>query len=64
MRKLGNTIKSGDGYQIIELIEVRMDGTPVVIGYNITGPNVDNTWIYDNAQAHAKFDELTQQNKP
>lgn len=57
MKRHGNTVHSEGPYRIVELIEIYQDGSRVLLGYNIVGPDSPGH-LYTLEEALLRLDEL------
>lgn len=64
MKERGKTIRAVGPYYIAELVEVYLDGTRDVLGYNVIGPGADSSWLHTEDEAHAALDRFVARDKP
>ncbi|WP_122663545.1 hypothetical protein [Pseudomonas viridiflava] len=65
MKKLGSVKYTKGAISVVELIETYLDGTTELLGYVLTGPGADSTWMYSSlGDAIAAADELDPDTRP
>jgi len=65
MQQRGKVVYAKGKFSVVELLETYLDGTKEIIGFVVTGPGADSTWIYgDIGQAIALADELDDSYRP
>lgn len=61
----GNVIHSAGRFSVVEVVEIHLDGGREVIGYVITGPGADSSWLYGSLEeAIAAAEELDDGYRP
>ncbi|QLF92294.1 hypothetical protein HW090_03385 [Pseudomonas sp. ABC1] len=65
MAQRGNVVRSKGRFSVVEMVKTYLDGKREVIGYVITGPGADSTWLYGSIEeAVAAVDELDDGYRP
>ncbi|MCY1370160.1 hypothetical protein D9M69_572430 [compost metagenome] len=65
MAQSGNVVYSKGAFSVVEVVETYLDGRSDVIGYVITGPGADSTWLYGSfEEAIAIANELDDDYRP
>jgi hypothetical protein len=59
MQRPGQTVRTEGQYRIVELIEIHLDDTREVLGYNVFGPDIDGRFLYDREAADSAVDKLS-----
>jgi hypothetical protein len=58
MQRRGNVVRKEGPYSIVEVLNVRLDGTAEVAGYNLIGPGADSSWLESIESAIGKMNTL------